>query len=228
MTLKLKISSLLIIFIIIIASICIKTAYAQTFIYKTTISKKEFNRKTVISKSDNGYIIKTSKSLNKDESTYSTDLSFAILQWDLHNSEKGADISAKRTENMIFITGQNGDKQINEKIEIDNSPWYQEWGWGLRTYIVSGKDTIRFWSLNSDFQQAMKFEAKKEKQETIELNGRKVESVYVKIRLTGAMKFLWSADMWFRKSDGAFLYSKMKNGLTGPVIIMQLIDERNL
>lgn len=207
---------------------CVKFTYAQTFIYKITVSDRESNRKTVISKSDNGYIIKTTNSLNNDESTYSTDLSFSVLQWDFHSPEKGADISAKRTESMIFVRGQIRDKQINEKLEIDDSPWYQEWGWGLRTHIVSGKDTIHFWSLNSNFQEVVKFEAKKEKQETIELNGRKIESVYVKIRLTGATKFLWSADMWFRKSDGAFLYSKMKPGLTRPIIIMQLINERGL
>jgi hypothetical protein len=226
MTAKQKIFSILI--ILLIGSMCTKITFAQTLLYKITTSNKEFNRKTVITKLDNGYLIKTSNLLNKDESTYSTDLSFSIIQWNFHSSEKGANIFAKRMDNIIFVTGQIKDKQINEKIEIDNLPWYQEWGWGLRAHIISNKEPIRFWTLNSNFQQIAKFEAKKEKPETIELNGQKIESVYVKIRLTGVMKLLWSGDMWFRKSDGVFLYSKMKDGSTGPITIMQLINERSL
>lgn len=226
MTAKQKIFPIVIIFLI--GSLCPKITYAQTLIYRITTSNKEANRKTVITKLSDGYLIKTSNSLNKDESTYSTDFSFSILHWNFQSLERGVNVSAKRMDNIIFVTGQIKDNQINEKFEIDNLPWYQEWGWGLRPNIISNKDTVRFWTLNSDFQQIAKFEAKKEKPETIELNGQKIESLYVKIRLTGVRKLLWSGDMWFRKSDGAFLYSKMKNGPTGPITIMQLINERSL
>ena len=61
--------------------------------------------------------------------------------------------------NIILVTGLIRDKQINEKLEIDNSPWYQEWGWGLRAHILSDKDTIRFWTLNSNFKKAVKLAA---------------------------------------------------------------------
>ena len=92
---------------------------------------------------------------------------------------------------------------------------------------MTNKETIHFWTLDSNFHQVVKFEAKKEKSETIELNNQKIESVYVRLRLTGIKKLLWSGDMWFRKTDGVFLSSKMKNGPTGPITVMQLIDERN-
>ncbi len=156
---------------LLIGLLCTKAGYAETLLYKITASDKESDRKTVISKVENGYLVKSSNSLNKDESTFRTDLSFSILEWNLRSPGRGINVSAKRMNNIISVTGQIRDKQINEKFEIDSLPWYQEWGWGLRTHIISEKDTLPFWSLNSNFQQIAKFEAKKEKPEMFDLNG---------------------------------------------------------
>jgi hypothetical protein len=81
---------------------------------------------------------------------------------------------------------------------------------GLKPFIISGKDTTRFWSIDPDKLRIAKFEAKKDKIETIDMNGQKIESTCVKLSLAGWMKAFWSGGvMWFRNSDGIQILSKM-------------------
>jgi hypothetical protein len=210
------------------AMVYAETICAQTFIYKINSGEKEYFRKVVISKSESNYLLKISNTFNRDERIYNTDSSFAVLNWNFRNSETGTDLTAKRIENTIVVTGQFGNKKIDEKFEIDGSPWCQEWSLMLRGFALSDKNAIRVWTIDSSkFHDVHAFHANKEKMETIEVAGRKIEALHVKVRLKGMMKYLWSGNIWFRKSDGAFLFSRMtSNGPTGPLTVVQLISEK--
>ena len=175
---------------------------------------------------ENGYLIKTTTA-NRDEMTYYTDPFFSTLKWKYYNPESGTDISAERLENTIHITGQFKNKKYEEKIKIDNLPWYQDkdWGLGLKSFINSDKDSTLFWSIDQNSFRIAKFEAKKEKPEIIDINGQKTESIHVKLSLAGWMKVFWGGgEMWFRKSDGRLVLEKMNPD--DPNEITQLIEER--
>ena len=211
--------------VLLIGILCTNITFAQTLLYKETTSGRDSNIETVINRVENGYLVKVINS-NKDEMTYYTNASFSVLKWKYDNPENGTDISAGRSGNTISITGQFESRKYEEKLMIDHLPWYQDWGLGLKAFIASDKNSTCFWFINLHDLKKTKFEACKKKIEIIEVNGQEIESVYVKISLTGWMKVLWSGAMWFRKSDGTYVYSKMKEqGPTGPITIRQLIKE---
>ena len=210
--------------ILLLCIICTNIAYAQTLLYKESTSEKDFIREIAIRKLENGYLVKTT-TVNKDEMTYNTDASFSVLKWKYYNHENGTDISAERLENEIYITGQLNNKKYEKKLKIENLPWYQEWGLGLKSFIVSDKNSTSFLSLSQNNLKIYKFEAKRDKIEIINVNGKESESVYVKITFTGWMKIFGHQDKWFRKSDGTYIYGK-EGGLTEPPTTIQLIEEK--
>lgn len=218
-----KIITQLIIFLLCI--LYTNIAYTQTLIYKTIDSGKEFIIEIIVNKFDDGFLIKTTDSY-KNEMTYNSDPLFSILKWEYYNSEKGIDISAKRSENTILLTGRRKNKKYEKKYKIGKLPWYQDWKWGLelKTFINSDKNSICFSTIDPDRLWTGRLEVKKEKIEMIELNGKMIETVHAKISIKGWKKIFWSGgDMWFRKSDGTFIFGKMDPG--DPQATIQLIKE---
>ena len=131
-----------------------------------------------------------------------------FLKWNYEDPANGTDIFAERIGNSISITGQYKNEEYEDQLEVDNDPWYQDWGLGLQAFITSDNATTTFWSMSSnDLKKITKFEVYKEKIEKLQINGEKIETVYVKISLPGALKLFWSGDMWFRKSDGTSVIS---------------------
>ncbi len=199
-------------------------SFAETLIYKVTTSGKESISETIITKADNGYVVKMKNDSNKDEHICDTDLSFSLIKWKYNKPENGTDISADRSGNTISITGQFKNKKYEEKSKINELPWYQAWGLGLKAFINSDKDKTYFWSIDPNSLRIAKFEAKKMRMEKIQVSGKEIESVYVTLNLTGFLKAFWSGgEMWFRKSDGRFVYQKMNP--EEPQDNMQLISE---
>lgn len=203
------------------------TTYAQTLSYHVTEPGKEHNEEIDIIKSKNGYLVKRI-TVGRSEMTYHTDPSFSVFSWKYSNLKNGTDISAIRSENMISIAGQLKNEKYEKEFKIDDLPWYQEWGLGLKAFIQSDKNSTRYWSIDPNKLRIATFEAKKKKIEIIKNNGEEIESIYVKISLTGFLKLFWSADMWFRRSDGTHVYSRMKRGPVGPIMTVQLIKEYSL
>ncbi len=201
--------------------------YAETLMYKETTSGNDIDIKITINKLENEYLVKTSSVVNNDEMIYNTDLSLSVIRWKYYKPDNGTDVILARSGKSISIMGRHKNKKIENKIEVDDLPWYEACflGMGFKDFIASEKNTIDFLAMNPEDLKIYKYELKKERTETIEINGQKVESVYAKISLTGFLKLFWSGEMWFRKSDGVFILSKMTKGPGAPVSTMKLIEE---
>ena len=91
----------------------------------------------MINKLTNECIVKLTYPNYKIEHTFHTDSSFSVLKWEFYNLEKGSDISAERRGNRISITGQFNNKEYEKEFKIDDLPWYQSWGLGLKAFINS-------------------------------------------------------------------------------------------
>jgi hypothetical protein len=74
-------------------------------LYRSIRAGQEYGIKHEIIKTENGYLIKTTNSLNKTEHTYRTDPLYSLLKWSVFNPEEGTDFSAVRSENTISLTG---------------------------------------------------------------------------------------------------------------------------
>ena len=72
-----------------------------------------------------------------------------------------------------------------------------------------------------------RFKLKKKRIDTISINGKEVEAVYITVSLTGLLSIFWTGKYWYRKSDGVFLRYKGKSGPGTGVSIMELTSETN-
>ena len=188
----------------------INPVFGKTLVYKEVTSDKNITTEVITNKLKNGYEIKKIQS-DKYDATIYTDASFSTLKIDMYRPGDGT-VLAERRGDKVFITinpnGKDGISKQEAKISSD-LPWYQDWGLQLKAFIVSDKETTEFWSLGPKKWRAGKYIIKKENVELLEINNQKVEAIHAKVTLSGWKKKLWSGDMWFRKSDGIFLLSKM-------------------
>ena len=196
------------------------TSYGQKLIYKEDTGGKTSLREVLILSSPTGYTVRS----GYNEST--TDSGFSSLEWEYRDKKTNTDISSKRRENIIIIKGCLKGKLIDTKLEIDDSPWFQFWGLGLKDFMVSEQESTIFWSINPDNLRINKFEAHKTGEESIEINGAQVKAIRVLVTLSGALARFWSAEYCFRVSDGRELKSEMKRAPMAPSSVLKLVDEQ--
>ncbi len=199
--------------------------YGGTFTYMGSIKDMVYTNEITVSSTSDGYLIKT-KSVSNAVMEIETDHGFAQTAWILHDGVNNIEITAKRTGNIIAISGIFKGKQYNKEVKIDKSPWYEAWGNGLTAFAISKEKTEDFWSINpSDINMTAKFKANKIGAEKINVNGSQIEAVHIKVSLTGLLESFFSCDYWFRASDGREVLSKIPGGPGKSPVITELIGE---
>jgi hypothetical protein len=173
---------------------------------------------------DDGYSIAL-KAPGVDSETV-TDGSFAAAQWTYHDSARAADITCERSENSITIRGLLEGRKIGKTHAIDGNPWYQDWGLGLRRFILGHERTWRFWSINpADPGMVARFDATKEGTESLILDGSPVQTVRVKVALPGLLSIFFRTSFWFRASDGVLMRWEFPQGPGKPSMVTNLVRE---
>jgi hypothetical protein len=162
--------------------------------------------------------------------TFAVDTNLAARTWAFENSKENTKITASREGNKIFLKGQSRGKPIEKTFEINDLPWNQTFNIGLERFALSPEKSMVFWSIGTKGPGNMKitrFKVKKKGIETITINGKQVEAVYITISLTGLLSIFWTGKYWYRKSDGVFLRYKGKSGPGTGISIMELTSETN-
>ena len=160
--------------------------------------------------------------------TFAVDTHLAALNWAFENSKENTKVTASREGNKIFLKGQGKGKLIEKTFKINKLPWNQTFNIGLERFALSPERSMIFWSIGTRGPGNMKitrFKVKKKGIETITINGKEVEAVYITISLTGLLSIFWTGKYWYRKSDGVFLRYKGKSGPGTGVSIMELTSE---
>lgn len=112
-------------------------------------------------------------------------------------------------------------KGISE--EIDNKPWYQM-GNIRNTFINSDKSKEEFWFISSNFHEKMtekkkipliRMVMKKEKKETIIINGKNIDTIHVRVTFPDFRSLFWHGDYWYRLSDGVMVRADEVRGAPG-------------
>jgi len=145
------------------------------------------------------------------------DATYALITWELFSEDEKMEIKIERTANIIYLSGIHKGKKVSKKYKIDDSSWYQDWGLGLRSFILSDSKKIDFWSINLDDLNEAKFSAVKEKDETITLGNIKESTIYVTITLQGLPAFIFTAQYWFEKREGLEVLRKINKGPFSPL-----------
>ena len=218
---KFRIISLIMVFLVLAGSY--GYASGRSLIYQSitkgvavTINEKiEINgAETIVTSSsiDQG----TNRVRNRDNSA---------LVWELVNDRTDTRLTAERVGDIIKLEGKFEGKTVDKTLKIDGKPWFQAWDLSLGSFVLSGKKSLEFWTVRNDLK-AFRMAAFRDKEETLEINGRNVEAVKVKVSLPGWMAKFWSASYWFRKSDGVFVKYQGANGPPGtPETVIELVNE---
>ncbi len=212
--------------IIIFIFICVPV-YSLTLKYRQNTISNDLYHVLVMSSIENGYHLTGISDLTGNND-FILNPDFSTLKWKYSNPGKKIDLESVRVGNTIKIKGIFKGEPIDKTISINSDPWIEQWEIGLESYIMSDTKEKTFWSVNpNNLNQIAEFKAVKKKEETIDLGGSKVESVKVKVALTGLIGSFFHFDFYFRKSDGRLLlenYPEVKKGVPNRVV---LIDEED-
>lgn len=195
--------------------------------YRFTINEKGqiYQNKVEIKKTEQGYYLKSfvTKEDQKDSVTEAKlNKDYETVEWRFKSQKGDIDVVAVRQENKLIITGKFGGKENNKKeIGIDNRPWHQIFQLGMMKFAISEKapDYVEFWGIRPDNPESVGvLAARREKIETVEVNGKKVETSHLHIGLAGWLSIFWTGDYWFRKSDGLYIKAAPSGGVTAELI----------
>ena len=144
-----------------------------------------------------------------------TDEAYDTLSWFVDDPSNGTSIRAERRENSIAIRGKFRGKTVEKQVSVDSDPWFQASSFSLRGFVVSERESIRFWTLRSNTLKPYKLRAVKKGIEPISVKGEQVPAVRVELRLTGWKGPFWKSDYWYRPDDGLLLRFEGKGDAVG-------------
>lgn len=133
-----------------------------------------------------------------------TDEDFATLTWVMKDTAHHTDLTAKRKENSIVITGRFKGQAIDKHISVDEAPWFQATSLSLQNFATSHQKSIKFWTLRTDNLKAYKLRASKNGYEELPFNGAPCKMVKVRLNLSGWLAPFWKSFYWFKADDGLF------------------------
>jgi hypothetical protein len=159
---------------------------------------------------------------------FSLNSALETLAWSYSEAAKNTVVSAKRDGKFILLTGKHKGEPIEKKFKTKNLPWNQFFNMGLEPFVRSNLKKTKFRAIGTRGPGDMKitsFTAKRQKKsEIIKIMGQDVATVHIKISLSGLLSMFWSGHYWYRKSDGAFVRYRGKNGPGKPVSVMELTE----
>jgi len=218
------------ILIVLFVPICSFILSRMTRVYEEKTGKEVTTHRFVIEPSSSGYAIDL-QSLTGDsviKQKFELDRNLAALSWTFEYPGENINVIASRKGNKIFLKGRGRGKEIDKTFDIDELPWNQAFNIGLEGFAPAAENSLKFWAIGTrgpGYMKITKFKIKRKRNETININGKEIEAVYVTISLTGLLSMFWTGNYWYRKSDGKFIRYKGKNGPGKPVSVMELVSE---
>jgi hypothetical protein len=147
-------------------------------------------------------------------------------RYQVKDSDKNHDILAARQDDELKISGIRHGKVYSETVKLDKRPWYQALSYSLRTFLKSEDDAMTFWTIRNDTFEVTSLQAKKEGEEEVLVNGKKINAHKVVLRAEGFYASFWHGTYWYRKGDMLFLMYRSVHGLPGtPETVVELIEK---
>lgn len=200
-------------------------AFSSEYLFTINEKGQVYQNSVDLKKLEQGYYLKSfvTKDDQKDSITEAKlNADYETIEWRYKSQKGDIDVVAVRQENKIILSGKFGGKENNKKeMSIDNRPWHQIFQLGLMKFAITekGPDSVEFWGLRPDNPETIGvLAARRDKIETIEVNGKQVEASKLRIGLAGWLSIFWTGDYWFRKSDGLYIKAAPTGNVTAELI----------
>lgn len=136
-------------------------------------------------------------------------------RWQVVVENEQTDFMAERIDQVIRVQGIFKGEQVDKRLKIDKSPWYQAISLSLRDLISSGDTERSFWIIRFDTLTAHKIRAIKQGMESIEVNGISRLLLRFHLTLPGLLAPFWKSDYWFAMPEGTLFRFKGPSGPPG-------------
>ncbi|MFN3659830.1 MAG: hypothetical protein ACK4TN_01175 [Brevinematales bacterium] len=146
------------------------------------------------------------------------DKGYATQKWFFTN--KDVQFAIER-EGNVLVRKEHG--VIITNYIIDKAPWYQFVEVSFRPWILSKeKKKDLFWIIQPGIMALHRMVATKEGEETLEIDGKRISTIKVRMTLPGAMAAFWGSWYWCDQ-NGVFLRYEGVRVMGQPEIIVQRI-----
>lgn len=149
-------------------------------------------------------------------------------EWRFSDPGREMDLAASIRGERIVLSGSFRGKKVDKRFAAGGAPWNQLFQMGLAPFVLTGGRETAFRSIGTQGPGELKIgrmSVTRKGEETIEIAGRPIAAVRVRIALSGLLAVFWHGDYWYRKSDGLFLRYRGKNRKGGPIAVSELIAE---
>lgn len=162
---------------------------------------KEFNESGIIDLEcqDQG------NSLQQEQ--FKTKKNLETEEWSLKKSSTGTDMKAVVAGDTITLTGTFENKPVEKIYQLDSLPWMQMGMLNYGSFIKSKYEKISYYAIGTSGRGALnlvKFDAKKEGNETIEVDGKKYDCIKIATVLS-EYSFVWTGYSWHDKDTGVLI-----------------------
>jgi len=161
--------------------------------------------------------------------TFRTAADLSTLAWTFQDAGRQMELSARRQGDAIVFSGNRRGEKIQERFNASGAPWNQLFQMGLAPFVLGDREETAFRSIATQGPGELKIgkmSVTREGPEEIEMGGRKIAAIHVRISLSGLLSVFWHGDYWYRRSDGRFLRYRGKNRSGGPIAVSELIEEK--
>lgn len=131
---------------------------------------------------------------------------------------------ARKGESLIVETPQRR-RPKQQVLPIGQLAWVQEFGFGLRSFVISHAKEYKFCIINPEDFSVHRMVAVKEGLERVQACGEEHMAQKVRVNLQGIQKAFWKAELWFEPSKGTLLISQYKEGPLAPLTTMTLVSK---
>ncbi len=160
--------------------------------------------------------------------TFRTAADLATLEWTFSDPARKMELAAVVQGEAIVLSGTFQGKKVAKKFPARGTPWNQLFQMGLGPFTLAGGESMTFRSIGTQGPGELKIgkmSVTRKEDEVIELGGKKIDAVHLRISLSGLLAMFWHGDYWYRKNDGRFLRYRGKNRSGGPVAVSELVTE---
>jgi hypothetical protein len=160
--------------------------------------------------------------------TFRTAADFSTLAWTFSDPARRMELAAGVQGDEIVLSGSFAGAKVDKRFQAGGAPWNQLFQMGLVPFVQGGDESRKFRSIGTQGPGELKigkFTVTRQNKEKILLGGKEIETVHLRISLSGFLSIFWHGDYWYRMGDGRFLRYQGKNRSGGPVAVSELVQE---
>ena len=177
----------------------------KEYTYLRTTGEEKTETRIQLEQTDTGFVL--TKQNAQEDVKIVCDKSGDTQRLEYKNTQHQIQIRAvRKNQALIKVTGMVADDPVDEEIEIEDHPWYQEVGFSIQSFLRSEANSTQFWMLHPKKVSAYKMKITKVGKEMVELAGKKLQATKTEMIIDAFfLSVWWSAYHWHRTSDGLFI-----------------------